>query len=152
MDNMQILHECRDGRDNHFSNQRTGIRNCANQLPNGESLQCTTEDDFDTTDDSESLILDHLLSMQSTNPVVNGQTPQDILSCLHHAEVGGLFSPEHSLNIEEAMISHSEHEEVFERQPALEDIWKKTYEDCRQAWKRKAQTHSTSQDSNNFTK
>jgi hypothetical protein len=93
MDNMQILHECRDSRDDHFSQRRNRNRNRAHQLPQGISrTRENDDDDFGNGDDTEDAILEHLISIADARSTNMSKGQQDVLTCLKYAEDGGLFS------------------------------------------------------------
>jgi len=64
-DNMQILHECKDSRDDHFMNRRNRNRNRTNQIPGSSATSRSTNDDFVTDDTSENLIFYNMLKMKA---------------------------------------------------------------------------------------
>ena len=139
IENMQLLHECKDSRDDHFANRRSGIRNRANQILNGQSCS-RSEDDFGRDNDSEDLILEHLVSIQNSRSVASIQAQQDVLTCLKHAETAGLFPARGAVDVDRTLaVNDNLNEEIFEQQPALEELWKKKYDDRKQEWKKKAQ-------------
>lgn len=138
MDSMQILQECKDSQDDHFLNWHS--RNCANHLPGVQFFTRVTEEDFGPGKASEELILEHLTPLQEAWSAAVTQAQMDVLTCLHHTETAGLFTSEYATHKDINMDSLT-CEEVFEQKPQLEEVWKKTYEDRRQDWKRKAQTH-----------
>ncbi|KAJ4468581.1 hypothetical protein C8J55DRAFT_437574, partial [Lentinula edodes] len=68
MDNMQILHECRDSHNNHFSNRASARRlHTSHGYVGSLEQERVVEDDFLTEHDDESEILKHLLSIEGTN-------------------------------------------------------------------------------------
>jgi len=138
IENMQLLHECKDSRDDHFTNRRSHMHNRSSQNFNGQSWSRLSEDDFGRDNDSEGLILEHLVSIQDSRSTAHIQAQQDLLTCLEHATTAGLFCTENAMDVDQRKEDPLS-EEVFEQQPVLEEIWKKTYDDRKQDWKKKAQ-------------
>ena len=64
MNNMQVLHECRDSHDDHFAKRRDGQRNCANVI-SPELVQGNSYGGFeyDMEGEEEEVILKHFESM-----------------------------------------------------------------------------------------
>ena len=60
MDNMQILHECRDSRDDHFAEKRYLNRKAVNDVRRHQRINGEDIDDFLGEDVNEEMILDHL--------------------------------------------------------------------------------------------
>ena len=141
IENMQLLHECKDSHDDHFANRRSGMRNRSNQNFNGQSHSRISEDDFGGDNDLEDLILEHLVSIQDSRSAAHVQARQDLLTCLEHATTAGLFSTGDAMDVDQGKEDPLS-QEILERQPVLEEIWKKTYDERKQNWKKKAQAIS----------
>ena len=140
MDNMQILHECRDSRDDHFSKRRNHNKNRAQQLP--QTLSRTREnddDDFGNDDDTEEAILEHLMSIADTRSTNMSKSMQDVIACLKYAEDGGLFSTS-SLNNSMVVDNQNDDDGLYqinEEQVPMEQVWAAEYEQRRLQWKKK---------------
>jgi hypothetical protein len=146
MDNMQILHECRDSRDDHFSQRRTRNRNRAHQLPQGMSRTAQMDDDDITTrDDTDEAVLEHLMSIAASRSTNMNKNQQDVLTCLKYAEDGGLFSKlstsdQKTIDNDNAQ-AHNGLENVDGEQITMEDVWKAEYEQRRLQWKKNTCEH-----------
>ena len=66
MDNMQILHECCDSRDDHFADCQNRNRICSRRAPGEFTGSRNADDDFGGEDDEDVLILEHLQSIDSS--------------------------------------------------------------------------------------
>jgi hypothetical protein len=82
MDNMQLLHECKDSRDDHFSKRQEG-RNRSSRVPLEMSSRgggpALDEDEEEFTED---LILEHLQSIDSCRLVQLDRSMENVISCL----------------------------------------------------------------------
>lgn len=81
MENMQILHECRDSRDDHFADRRNRRRCHVGRSTENYAGRTNTQDDFGD-EDGEDLILEHLQSIDQccSQRKLGGQ--EDALTCL----------------------------------------------------------------------
>ena len=137
MDNMQILHECRDSRDDHFE-ARSHARqsHTANENSRARNLE---SDDFapGTSMDISMEILDHLNSMDSCRSDQISRNSESIRECLTYAEKGGIFDKEcpngSSENSQNDMLSDCDPIEPLSE--TYEAEWKYEYDQRRQAWK-----------------
>jgi len=92
IDNMQILHECKDCRDDHFVHhhaRRTSLR---------VSQEITSSAHYDEADDltvnaEDDDILTHLESIENCNSIRSQKNVINVLTCLQHAEQNGMFQP-----------------------------------------------------------
>lgn len=90
MSNMQLLHECKDGHDDHFSQHHryqqglpVPVEIC--------SANCNTVDlTLQDIDDNE--ILQHLKSIETCYSQRTNATSTNTLDCIMHTEDGGLFT------------------------------------------------------------
>jgi hypothetical protein len=64
------------------------------------------------------------MSIQHSRSTAHIQGQQDLLTCLEHTRAAGLFCMENPMVIDKNK-EDSRTQEIFERQPVLEDIWKK---------------------------
>jgi hypothetical protein len=135
IDNMQIMHECKDSRDDHFI-QRQNQRRLATY--SGQHLNKKISDDFNLQED-EHILLDHLESIQMCTSLKNLRFQEATADAVCHAENSGMFTIKdnnghtnistdnetNAINIDS--INYSE--------TCAEDIWRSAYDDRRDAWK-----------------
>lgn len=145
MKNMQILHECKDSRDDHFANRRQRSSNRSNRVC-GEVLERTTiTDDNIDYELNEDDIFRHMTSIDQISLTKRSQQRDIILSCLHHMEIAGRFSVSRcftSTTVQDSSIGAVV--EVNNNDLLLEDEWRHAYE-CRKAsWKQRAIEHGHS--------
>ncbi|KAJ7790319.1 hypothetical protein B0H14DRAFT_2626154 [Mycena olivaceomarginata] len=141
MNNMQILHECRDSRDDHFAERRTHIRHAVNS---GRHKRRETQDDFSGEDITEEMILDHLETLTTRFSLKKAASNEAILECISYAEEAGLYNSSSSPDIvmndaerpsEDFSGPHGTH---LAHDTYVEDVWEKTYDDRREQYKRNA--------------
>ena len=134
LDNMQILHECRDSGNDHFAerrNRRHGYRQY--NIPSEMINTCTdNSDDFGGVEPS--VILEHLESISSSNSERVARSQDIVNDSLLHAEMSGMF--DEPLNRETQFHSNPGHE-IHTYDLTLEDQWKTEYEKRRDQWKKK---------------
>jgi len=118
MNNMQILHECRDSRDDHFA-QRHKSKNFKN-MAISQTLMGDRHvfDDFGdgNDDDLEIEMNQHLEAIEKSTSLRSVACNDTVLQCLHHIEFSRMY-------------------DINTPAPALEDVWRKSYEDRRDKWK-----------------
>jgi len=137
MNNMQILHECKDSRDDHFANRRNRYRDGKVSQYSSGSVN-SLFDDF-TEDDEESNILEHLVLIESCISQKVHTSNDAVQQCLYHLESGGMYSKVSSyLPLVSAESESNSILEVQEHVPVLEQTWRKAYEDRRDQWKHKS--------------
>ncbi|KAJ2912290.1 hypothetical protein MD484_g8126, partial [Candolleomyces efflorescens] len=144
LENMQLFHECRDSRDDHFKN-RHAKSSVARQLPASsdfvEEMENAILDDLGTHE--QDVEYEHSMA-QGLTQILNkhsdrtSKRDQDIESCLSFGAACGLFErADMSLyaNILPQAVcqSQKQHIRVFESDLRLEDIWKSTYTERRAA-------------------
>ncbi len=83
LDNMQILHECRDSRDDHYAARRARM---ANVSPYGFGLGSRVEDDFGGDGDTEEALLHHLQSLDHAWSEKVLYSNKNVASCIAQAE------------------------------------------------------------------
>lgn len=148
MDNMQILHECRDSGLDHLTERCNKHRH--SYLPStlrGSDNNKTT-DDFGSVDPAE--ILEHLESISSCTSERTARKEQNVNDCIIHAVNSGMYDTPMEIEVtdhidrENHCQESSETQEVDDSNFSLEDQWKKEYELRRDFWKKKiAMTPST---------
>jgi len=135
MDNMQILHECRDSRDDHFeSRSRARQTHVADETARARGVE---GDDFGQgiSEDISLEILDHLHSLDECRSRQGQVSQSSVTDCLKHAESGGLFNRNFTTgdtscnNIEKNSVLIDTETDTCEME------WKHAYETRRQSWK-----------------
>lgn len=142
---MQILHECQDSGNDHFS-QRCHRGHTSNK--NNSSWQSNqhveSADNFGPVD--ASVILEHLKSITASTSENISQSKSTVEECLLHANLSGMFDimpdPETSRNLSVDMKNKIK--EVYQSDLELEELWKKEYENQQDQWKRKTVVASDS--------
>jgi hypothetical protein len=147
MDNMQILHECKDSRDDHFVQRRNRNRNRANcEITRTRE---SDDDDFSGDRDCEELILDHLMSIDDSQSARIDRARENVLTCLKFADESGLFnSPCNEMSTDNDSDGQNQ---VTEENLTLEDIWKAEYEEHRLEWKKRTCTNPSQIEDPNIT-
>lgn len=138
MDNMQILHECRDSRDDHFAERRYLVRRAVKDVRRRGGHE--DADDFCGEDGTEKMILDHLEEITDRFSFKKAASQEAILECIDYAEDSGLYNipnnaAERCIPLEDDSEPHGTHL-VTNRN--LEDIWEKAYDDRRELSKKNA--------------
>ena len=93
------------------------------------------DDDF-LGDETKDTILEHLESVAASHSSRKQQSKDDVLTCIMHAENSGLYNtqtPDLIENDNSDMVSEQVNKEMLH----LEDIWRKSYENRRNEWKKK---------------
>ncbi|SJL16803.1 uncharacterized protein ARMOST_20332 [Armillaria ostoyae] len=125
LDNMQILHECKDSRDDHYVARRARM---ANASPYGYSLSSRVEDDFSGDGDTEEALLHHLQSLNHAWSEKALYSNRNISSCIEQAEKLGMF------DIHGPKLSHSVNDGndaeilVTDMANRMELLWDSEYE------------------------
>ena len=129
MDNMQVLHECKDSKNNHFRMRR-------NRVPPSKRNSMQDRGGFDQPNMDE--MLDHINSVESYYSYATVESLAHAADCLSELENSGLF------DVSKGMSTDASHPptECPERimlpdDDTLEDKWKGVYEKHREEWKQK---------------
>lgn len=135
MDNMQILHECRDSRDDHFAERRNSGRNRSNRVSVDLLGENTADDEFDGLDHN-ALILNHFEAIDNAHSQRMSNSKDAVRQCLHSADKTGLHQTARQQNPSTGLNNT-----LFELGPdtkatSLEETWRKAYDDRRDRWKR----------------
>ncbi len=89
LDNMQILHECRDSRDDHYAARCAKM---ANASPYRFGVGSRVEDDFGGDGDTEDALLHHLQSLDHAWSKKVLYSNKNVASCIAQAEQLGMFN------------------------------------------------------------
>jgi hypothetical protein len=134
INNMQLLHECKDSRDAHFANRR--IRRRAGITL---ELQRGSRDSNDFGEETDETLMDHLDAIERSRSIRADGSRADVLTALECATrcqlIGGRTAPTAPV----ATVP-STHTFVSERHPELEALWVKTYEARKQEWRQSTLT------------
>lgn len=128
LDNMQVFHECRDSRDDHFRNRRLRLAGFGSEFQSRSAVQLEDGGDGDEgVDDEEAVFLDYLL--HTSGPQVNG----DVDQCLQTASQAGIISAPNmtiycaKLDQIATSTSASCHVDISRSGDLLERTWKHAY-------------------------
>jgi hypothetical protein len=135
MDNMQLLHECKDNHDNHFSDHRS--RRCRFGVATEFTADSSKIDDsLEDVDEYE--ILQHLESIDSCYSERKGITNMNTLDCVTHAEEAGIFDVKSFDPRYKDVHKSGVDTELLDVSYDLESIWKSEYDHHRDRLKQKA--------------
>ena len=136
MDNMQILHECRDSRDDHFANRCNSRRDHSSKIaPELVQNNDVGGFEYDMEGEDEDAILKHFDSVMDAQSLYN-LTRQDVVNdCLRYVDRNGLFPVSESVSNPVDARSSESHELAVDS--ILEELWRKTYEERRDRSKRR---------------
>jgi hypothetical protein len=116
IDNMQLLHECKDSRDAHFKNRR-------NRRQAGLTLEmqrgCRDSNDFG--EDTDETLIGHLTSIEACHSQRSETSRGNILSALEFARDSGLISGKGDYG-DQSAFSPENHVEVTDRFPEQESM------------------------------
>ena len=137
MENMQLLHDCKTSRDDHFAQR-------AKQRAKSKQDSCSTmHNDFNMlTDDDDDIetLLTHLESIDACSSERKTRTAQNVDDCISKLEKSGMFTvrnpeanqKEMPMQVDEP---HTHDVSTDETTAHYEDIWKVAYDTRRDAWK-----------------
>ena len=143
LDNMQILHECQDSGNDHFSQRRhRGHNSQKKQNPWQSNEHVDSTDDFGPVD--ESIILEHLESITASTSEKISRSKSSVDECLLYANMSGMFDVMPNIEISGTSNANinDKIKEVHQGDVGMEEIWKKEYENRRDQWKRKTIVNS----------
>ncbi|RXW17049.1 hypothetical protein EST38_g8796 [Candolleomyces aberdarensis] len=143
LENMQVFHECRDSRDDHFKNRHSRL-SAARHLPASSDMECVNDpvlDDIGTHEqdvEHEMLIFQGLAGIFRKHSDRSTKQGADILKCLNVGAACGLFErADMSLyaDILPKTVCQSQHRHVRvqESDLRLEQVWKSCYSERRAA-------------------
>ncbi|KAF5326514.1 hypothetical protein D9611_000713 [Ephemerocybe angulata] len=136
MGNMQVLHECKDSRDDHFARRskekwRSGF---AKGMGREHRTSSGNRDDFADEDDEYSAILDHLESIEKGADGRLQLARRNAAECITEAENSGMFDDTaHETGPVERTVPGEGIDLIDENHmdDGMEDIWRAAYEDRR---------------------
>ena len=132
MDNMQILHECKDSKSSYYHMRRNRV------LPSERANSRDQRLDRPSMDE----MMDQIESIESHRSQASIESLADALDCLSELETAGLFGPLASAETgsdqtEQSPLSKCPERIMLPDDDTLEDQWKDEYEKRRNEWKRK---------------
>ncbi|KAL0563379.1 hypothetical protein V5O48_018689, partial [Marasmius crinis-equi] len=134
IDNMQILHESRDSRDDHFDKRRAAwrIRPTVTSSRNREGIQDV--DDSFGGDSTPEQILEHLKAVEDEHRRSKAKTREDGEMCLEYAKESGLFEEPQSATDQMDVELVDEATDIAMNPDGLESVWDGLYTHKRQDW------------------
>jgi hypothetical protein len=119
MQNMQVLHECRDNRDDHFTNRQNRVRKQGSG--GGRSYV-----DDDLVGENQEAILEHLIEVKETQSTKGVHA---IAKCLAYAMKSGMYDPPASHNQHRPPGGDNGQEKVQQAFDSYqENVWEQAYE------------------------
>lgn len=132
LNNMQVLHECRDAKDTEDRRRRDARRE--NVQPRWSERNGVEQFAGDTTEDD---LLDHIDSVINYASERNSRVNADVLECLGELDQSGIFSTAGSPQSQSSNRSDAESDLLLPPDLPLEDMWRTTYDNRRSMWKRR---------------
>ena len=140
MDNMKLLHKCKDCHDNHFREQRHHVA-LAPEIVGGEPA--VIENAVEDVDNIE--VLQHLQSIDDCYSQRKNNMNMNSLHCIEHAEQAGLFSVKSSdPHYTTSVPSSQSIEQVEHDHEDVKKIWKAAYSLQHERWKQKTAIYEPS--------
>lgn len=138
MDNMQLLHECRDCRDDHFSGRRMRPKNRCNRVP--QDMETRDHDDdgiYAEYDDERGAVLNQIEELERIRARQESREKEEVRQCVEAAESAGLYTQESGSGI--CAVEDNTLVELLEGRDGyrIEDAWRRTYEQRRSEFKRR---------------
>lgn len=137
MNNMQMLHECKDSRDDHFAHRGSQRRDRSKRVSREMMGDTPVDDDFGMGGEEEEQFLlqhiSHIASARSRHLATNRDAAKE---CIEWGNSGGLFN---SNRYEAATLGPNDaHSNMSGANDYLEEIWEMQYAERRNIWKKKA--------------
>lgn len=138
MDNMQILHECRDSRDDHFTGRRIRPKNRCNRVPqNMDNREYEDDGIYAEEEDERGLVLRHIEEVERIRTMQELRQSEAVRQCIESAESAGLYRQK-STDVGCVVEDESLTEIVINGEGCqMEEVWRRTYEERRSESKRK---------------
>lgn len=145
MNNMQLLHECRDSRDDHFAQRRSQNRNrgarISTELAHGS---VSMEDDF-FGESVESEILEHISKIEFSRSESLTFQSEGAVAAVKHALAGNLFDEAPAADLQcwalESTRGSAVEAVAGSDEDGLEAEWRNAYDRRRDEMKRKNRTY-----------
>jgi hypothetical protein len=132
IDNMQLLHECKDSRDAHFNNRRN--RRNAGLTPDLMRGSRGSNEFGEETDES---LIDHLTSIESCQSQRSDTSRGNIIAALESARESGMLSDKSESSIQRNNEQEN-HIQIEGRSSDQESLWQKNYDARKEFWKKAA--------------
>lgn len=128
IDNMQVLHECRDSRDDHFAKRNTERRIQSRRSGDNQDNDGNEDNDLDMTE-----MLSHLEDIEKSWSEKNSKRSLTVTECLQHARECGLITEDRCPDVEPDMSSLHEHKVQVDN--TMEHEWEDAYANRRRQQK-----------------
>jgi hypothetical protein len=132
LDNMQVMHKCKDVKDMEDQCQRSTYHQS-----NHSQWSAHNETEQFGGDVIEDDLLDHLDSVVNYASDRRVKSNADILECLNELQKSGILLPPTDAHQSGLNLSHSTDELMLPQWIELEDMWKTAYANRKDMWKRK---------------
>jgi hypothetical protein len=144
VDNMQVLHECRDSRNDHMQTRfRERTKGNAGRVP-GDGDPGNELEEIDMGE-----VLEHLEDIDRMSSRRLDEASRDAQECLDELTNAGFFETSHaSMSTSDSVVGM---ELATENDRALEDEWRNTYENRKAAWKREARESEQEEEADAMT-
>lgn len=130
IENMQLLHECKDSRDDHYANRRhrrSGM-NISQELRGGDRIAIDDSvDEFFCDGD----VLAHLDEISASHSVNDAHTQENIKDCLLHAQRNGVFGGRQTEESGPTTQYNGEEELSSSYDGCMENMWRQAYDQRR---------------------
>lgn len=145
IDNMQVFHECKDSRDDHFEKlQSSYCHSTSRSTGDGRRIR----DDFTGSDNYEQIIMEHLENIDKCHSERIDNTLRKSIACLKLLESCGIIDVVDIPTIDTTPLgvtlsiptelNDSASFAVRADDQQLEDIWKEAYDERKSIWKKHA--------------
>ena len=121
--NIQLLHECRDSRDDHFFARRRG--QAIEDYPLDRGM-------FEDKDMDEDEVVGHLDAVDRARQQRQDRLHEDVETCMAWAEAAGLYGSLSSRERDEGGLAH----ELVRADAREEDEWREAYQEKRASFRR----------------
>lgn len=151
IDNIQVLHECRDSRDDHFEQRRSVRKSFMRSMDKERALQFADDDIDDVQADvSEDVILNFFAEADDAFSDRNTRLDEEVDDAVTSARSAGMFNVSESTE-QTRTLGHMWPVPIDitnepTESPSKEATWKKTYEQRRAQYKKDLQDYQTSDD------
>lgn len=131
MENMQLLHECKDSRDDHFTNRRNRFKDRDDNVATmwHRNTDVTDEDHELVEGDQASDLAEHLHSIMSARSVIQDRINDLAKDCAYRLEDAGLM--DYTVRESSVYDGFSVDVDSLEEDLPMESHWKSAYETIR---------------------
>ncbi len=132
LNNMQLLHECRDNRDDHFESRCRARQTKKSYNKSGKGPTDTDDFESNTPETINDALLSHLTSIDDSQSIHVNESRTVVEQCLQEARLRGLFNYEQTLNTNFAdQLGYIADDNTV----TSEQEWQHEYDDRKQKWK-----------------